>query len=309
MIIFFASGQLGNQIFQVLFSQKVREENRRIEEKILLVGFDDFKNTFETDFLKNTTFIKRKSTFHRLFWNRLMRNFLLKFLAKIRLISFVFVEREIVFENYSRETTKYIYRKGLLNNVLWIKTSFAQSESFFFEKDAKQLKIKSIHLGKAKKILAPFFDKKLVFIHIRLGDMRNFKVFGKNVIPPFSYYQNQIDYFISKYKDIHFVLLSDEPQNVINNLKFNSNQVFVSQNNSFYVDFTIMTLCNGAILSPSSFGWWGSYFMQYKIEIFAPKHWLGFESGINNPIFPNFTNVSVINIIAINKKIVPLQKK
>jgi hypothetical protein len=41
-----------------------------------------------------------------------------------------------------------------------------------------------------------------------------------------------------------------------------------------------MTLCNSAILSPSSFGWWGSYLMKDRDIVFAPKYWLGFESKV-----------------------------
>jgi hypothetical protein len=41
-----------------------------------------------------------------------------------------------------------------------------------------------------------------------------------------------------------------------------------------------MTQCKSAILSPSSFGWWGSYMMKERDIIFAPKYWLGFSSKI-----------------------------
>jgi hypothetical protein len=46
--------------------------------------------------------------------------------------------------------------------------------------------------------------------------------------------------------------------------------------------FAIMTMCNRAILSPSSFGWWESYFMKGRDIVFAPKYWLGFNSQIDH---------------------------
>jgi len=54
-----------------------------------------------------------------------------------------------------------------------------------------------------------------------------------------------------------------------------------------------MTLCNGAILSPSSFGWWGSYLMKNRDVVFAPKYWLGWKSKIDCPknIVTNFMKV------------------
>ncbi len=51
-----------------------------------------------------------------------------------------------------------------------------------------------------------------------------------------------------------------------------------------------MTLCNGAILSPSSFAWWGSYLMKNRDVVFVPKYWLGFKSKVEFPmgIIPDF---------------------
>ena len=54
-----------------------------------------------------------------------------------------------------------------------------------------------------------------------------------------------------------------------------------------------MTKCNGAILSPSSFCWWGSYLMKDKDVVFSPKYWLGFNSkkefGTSNSNNPSFS--------------------
>ncbi len=57
-----------------------------------------------------------------------------------------------------------------------------------------------------------------------------------------------------------------------------------------------MTLCNGAILSPSSFGWWGSYLMINKDVVFAPKYWLGWKSNKDyhrNPLHKGMIAIEV----------------
>ena len=54
----------------------------------------------------------------------------------------------------------------------------------------------------------------------------------------------------------------------------------ISSDHHFGIDLAIMTQCNSAILSPSSFGWWGSYLMVERDTVFAPKYWLGFRSKI-----------------------------
>jgi hypothetical protein len=76
----------------------------------------------------------------------------------------------------------------------------------------------------------------------------------------------------------YFIFLSDEVEFIEQEFKYLENKII--SNNNFAVDFAIMTLCNSAILSPSSFSWWGSYLMQDRDTIFAPKYWLGFNSGV-----------------------------
>jgi hypothetical protein len=56
--------------------------------------------------------------------------------------------------------------------------------------------------------------------------------------------------------------------------------------NDYATDFAIITLCDAAILSPSSFSWWGSYMMKKRDIFFAPKHWLGWKSKIDVPNKP-----------------------
>jgi len=54
----------------------------------------------------------------------------------------------------------------------------------------------------------------------------------------------------------------------------------ISINQHFGTDLVLMTQCCSAILSASSFSWWGSYMMKERDTVFAPKFWLGFRSKI-----------------------------
>ena len=87
--------------------------------------------------------------------------------------------------------------------------------------------------------------------------------------------------FLKNKSDAYFIFLSDEPEFIEKEFEYLENKII--SRNSYEVDFAIMTLCNGAILSPSSFGWWGSYLMKNRDVVFAPKYWLGFESKMEFP--------------------------
>lgn len=76
-----------------------------------------------------------------------------------------------------------------------------------------------------------------------------------------------------------FVFLSDTPNFIEKEFNYIENKI-ISCKNEHGTDMVIMTKCNSAVLSPSSFGWWGAYLMKNRDTVFAPQYWLGFNSGI-----------------------------
>jgi hypothetical protein len=43
-----------------------------------------------------------------------------------------------------------------------------------------------------------------------------------------------------------------------------------------YTDLCLMSLCNGAILSSSSLGWWGAWLQKGRTNpVICPEHWYG----------------------------------
>ena len=50
-----------------------------------------------------------------------------------------------------------------------------------------------------------------------------------------------------------------------------------------YTDLCLMTLCDGAILSPSTLGWWGAWLQKSRSNpIVAPKNWFGPDNSHND---------------------------
>lgn len=275
MIFFFSEGRLGNQLFQFAFLQTIRVE----KEIVITVGFDDICDVFRNIDVKN--FKKINKYFVYLYYS-IFRPLFEK-IARFKLITEISVDHEKIQGKYEREKSSYTIKKGFFSNVRFIKTGYFQTENIFNALSIKDLQIRNFYINKASLIIANIpTDFYTVFVHIRLTDYSSQLIFGKSVLLPLSYYQQQIDWFKEKIKNVFFIFLSDDPGKTEEIFGGENNSLF-SRNNHPGVDLGIMTMCRGGIMSPSSFSWWGAYLMKNREVVFAPKYWLGFNSKIENP--------------------------
>ncbi|PCJ58492.1 MAG: hypothetical protein COA79_13310 [Planctomycetota bacterium] len=217
-------------------------------------------------------------------------------MQKWKLISTISIVQDQILENYTRESTLIKTCKGAISNIRFIELGFFQSESFFENTFINNFSIKSKYIKEAT-----IFINKIpqnthkIFIHIRRDDYETFNIYGKTTLLPMKYYLNQIEWFQKNRKNCFFIVLSDDPEYVEKYFSEIENKI-ISKGNSPIVDLSIMSLCNSGILSPSSFGWWGSYFMKDRDVIFAPKHWAGFKSNIDcnsNPLASFMTAIEI----------------
>lgn len=273
MIIFIANGRLGNQIFQYQFLKTVQKNN----EALVVSGFTDLQNVFEINDIIN---LDKKNRWLRAFSLRVLQRIFI-FLSNKKLISSIEVKHKQIFGKYFTESTALKTTFGAIKSLKFVKTAYFQDESFFDKNIASKLKIKNIYLDKAAKILnsIPEHHHK-VFVHIRRADYKDFTIYGKSTLLPLSYYKKQISWFLNNRKDCFFIFLSDDTDFVKKEFGSMKNKM-IATGNYHGTDLAIMTQCKSAILSPSSFGWWGSYLMKDKDIIFAPKYWLGFNSKEN----------------------------
>ncbi len=285
MIFFEASGRLGNQIFQYAFLKSLRENN----EKIIVRDFFEFKEVFDN---KDVINLNTKVWYIRKFVKKILSP-LVKKLADKNIISRVSVCHENI-DGFPRESTEYNRVPGFFKKITFVETAFFQSESFFRSEDVENLKIKDKYLKEACTILdtVPRNTSK-VFIHIRRTDYKDHTVYDKGCLLPISYYKKQIRSFDDKKSC--FIFLSDDPEFVETEFSDIPNKL-ISVNNHHAVDLAIMSLCDSAILSPSSFSWWGSYLMKKREDVFAPKYWLGFnhqKDYHSNPLAKYMTAVEI----------------
>lgn len=278
LLIFFAEGRLGNQLFQYMFLKTIQHRN----EPILVNGFDDLKEVFEnSDYL----YLSNKNKVFRNIWKRLLKP-IIKGLSKLNIISTINVRTDIIGNGYIRESDSYTTTPGLFSSIRFVELGFFQSEAFFDPLLARNLRIKNKYLTQGALALKNIpKNAAKTFVHIRLSDYKDFKINDRDTCLPLHYFLEQIVAISEKNNNSFFIFLSDEPEYAKKHFAHIQNSI-ITENNHYGVDFTIMTLCNNGILSPSSFGWWGSYLMKKRNFVFAPQYWLGFNSEIDFPTKP-----------------------
>ncbi|MDH5719758.1 MAG: alpha-1,2-fucosyltransferase [Spirochaetia bacterium] len=269
MIIFFQSGRLGNQIFQYLFLKNKLQKNK---EKIILIGFKELSKLL---FIKDIFILPlKRDSYLFLILRRIARIF-----VKHKIVSTTkIIKKE--YSGYLTETAETKYIRGFFTNINLVQQGYFQDGSLWTKKDMNDMKIKENHLSRAFDILKSVPVKMTpVFIHVRRGDYLSWGPYNKSAALPIEYYINSIKKF--DLKKTFFIVLSDDKEYVQNKFQFIKNKKILCEDQ--YLDFSVMTLCSGGILSASSFSYWGAMLMlknKPKAPIYAPNYWAGFQSKI-----------------------------
>ena len=276
MIIYFNSGQLGNQIFQYQFLKKIKSQN-----EIIITSKCEYFLIFE--------YLKKDYIFLNKYFRVLFRN-IFKFLSKLKLISSIVQKKETI-NGESVFIDDYIINKGFFKTIKIVE-GFYQSEKFIFEKP----KIKKVYIEKKENFfrnIPPHMTK--VFVHIRKGDYINWTILGqKNPSLPLAYYKSAIIQLEKDLENPFFIFLSNDNNYIEKEFYFLKNKII--SKNEVGVDLAIMKSCNNAVISNSTLSWWGVYMMDKKENILGPKYWLGWQSHIWYPIGIKLNFVSYITV-------------
>lgn len=131
--------------------------------------------------------------------------------------------------------------------------------------------------------------EKIIFLHVRRGDN-----VGRDEYYPsmtFDYYERALKHFDD---DAYVLVCSDDVEWCSQQEFFNDDRFLINTEVPKYqhlclegdgqyrkscvphTDLCLMSLCNGAILSSSSLGWWGAWLQRNKDKkIIGPKNWYG----------------------------------
>jgi hypothetical protein len=77
------------------------------------------------------------------------------------------------------------------------------------------------------------------------------------------------------------VVVSDDPEGVRSEFAGHFDGVFDA--NSQMVDLLLLMEADAVITSNSSFSWWGAWLNRRQAPVVAPRHWLGFAAGREEP--------------------------
>jgi len=262
MVIFFESGRLGNQLFKYVALRSFFPN----PEKIVLIGFDSLKNTFDGI---DAIFINK---------NNWLIMFLMRVIRKLEHLNILDKVFNVAYE--SNTDYKIIVKKNLsLINCIYVKESYFQSEAFIDDKIVNELRFKS-YITKA---LAGDnrFDKQvsnLIFVHVRRGDYLNWPSPELPAVLSDDWYLQQVN-TIKEFIDApKFLFFTDDPEYVKEKLLHQIDCADI-YHSSESIDLAAMSYCCGGILSPSSFAWWGAKFAvnkSYSLRRFvAPTYWFG----------------------------------
>lgn len=271
---FTGDGRLGNQMFQAAFLDHVLSDG----DTVICRGMEDFLKGFDWPRFRVRNTPDRIET--RL-TKRLLRS-LGQTLVSLRLFDGYEQQREV----FTVETGAFRLRgseitlsHGLLKKYVYVGKGYFQSAQLAAD---ASFRLKPEHRKHATEFLSQLPDGPKAFIHIRRGDYRRWKIFGRSPLLELDYFRRGKRKIESAAPGTQFIVLSDEPDAVADILSEPDTHLFTGQN--VYEDFGLMTLCDGGVVSNSTLSWWGGFFSGRSLPVIAPQGWLGFTVGIEYPV-------------------------
>ncbi len=103
-------------------------------------------------------------------------------------------------------------------------------------------------------------DLTFVGIHIRRGDFLEIANVERGYsVANVEYIKRAMSYFRKKYKNVIFVVCSDDKKWSRNNVKSQTDHVAYSFHGTASLDLCILSKCNHTIMTVGTFGWWAAW--------------------------------------------------
>lgn len=249
MFIVNIMGGLGNQIFQLNFARYLKKIYP--DAKICL----------------NTRYFKMDS----LHGGFLLEKFDFPLSNKRNYRNFKTIDDRSFSDNFSAND-------NIVFNGYWQDTKFFDGEPVNFD-DFFELDISQENKAWEEKIKS---IQNSVSVHVRCGDYNNHVFLGN--IATKSYFNNAVKDIKKSVQNPSFFVFSDDSQWTKQNIDFGDSPVFFIENNSDPKsnkwDLYLISLCKCAIISNSTFSWWGQLFNHAEDKIvITPPYWINDKTG------------------------------
>lgn len=280
MIIGFAKGGLGNQLFQLNAIVSARRGN----ETLVLLGFDAIPRQMA---LGRTIRIHAMRRSVRKWLRRLFIGFenWLEEKARLGLVGVVRygedlggfsrsvgrLERVTMSRDYFQSIGPGDVNAGLISAILEVRRYLSTRQDW---REAEWL----------------FNSKRpICFVHVRRGDFLNWPV-GASTALPFGWYYRQMERVRDVHPNVLFVILGDDEDYNVNNFS-TLNYCYVHKSLGVWDDFFMMAKCRLGILSSSTYSWWAARISSYESSgwFIGPDGWTNWHGFYGDALSPPFT--------------------
>ena len=266
MIVFVEEGRLGNQLFQYAALATLA---KIWNERLILIGFDDLSNVFTG--VRGTIVSPRGLTLGGVI--KVLRRLLNFAVPRSRLV-------RVISEERSKSIPVIEVKKGVFETVAYCHDSFFQSEDFFSRDVIEDLFIRQSLRMKADAAFSRIGDSQRprFFVHIRRGDYLTWPSTDYPAVLPLGWYLRQMAWMRKRYDRPLFLVFSDDMR-FAERVAATAPDAYACHEASD-VTFSMMSACNGGVLSASTFAWWAAYFAYHgsgrDTKAFrAPFYWAG----------------------------------
>lgn len=173
--------------------------------------------------------------------------------------------------------TPQILDKVLSKYKRVVLAGFFQNPTFINEiaTDLRKNFDSEVDLGEeCRHILEQVNGRTTISLHIRRGDYLNIPAY--NVFNGLDYYNRAIKYFKSVVESPLFMIFTNDPEWVANNLHIDADSIVVicNKGSHSYRDLIMMSKCDHNIIANSSFSWWGAWLNPNPQKIvICPAEW------------------------------------
>jgi hypothetical protein len=169
-----------------------------------------------------------------------------------------------------------------------------QSEKYFadiVELIREEVSVKDPLAGRNAELCQEIADCQAVSMHVRRGDYVNNEITHRvHGVCGLDYYARAVEYIVSRINRPVFLIFSDDPAWVRENIRLDQPVRIVDHNDPEhgYEDMRLMSLCRHHIIANSSFSWWGAW-LNSRLDkiVVAPQRWFNEYDADTRDLYPD----------------------